>query len=111
MARNHTLFTGQWVDLSFEEVAAGRASGVSTGWKLRATLDTTTWFGPSHRQLCRRASIDARQVRARLLGNLPTSSGRLFATIPLISGTVRSCPVGCGATAILKGCELAPRTP
>ena len=31
MARPHTLFTGQWVDLTFEEVASrARASGVST---------------------------------------------------------------------------------
>ena len=45
MARPVTLFTGQWADLPFEEVAAWRASGATTAWRSPAGATTSTSVG------------------------------------------------------------------
>ena len=106
MARPITLFTGQWADLPFEEVA--RLAGE---WGYDG-LEIACWgdhFDPwaaveDDGYVAGRREILDQARPARSTRSPTTSPGRPSATTRSTSGTGPSCRPGSGATASRKAC-------
>ena len=101
MTRPITLFTGQWADLPFEEVAGSPPSGATTASRSPAGATTSTSSGPpSDDAYVAGAARHARASTACRSSPSPTTStARPSATTRSTSGTAASCPARSGATA------------
>ena len=110
MGKQFTLFTGQWADLTLEEVAGLAAGWGYDGLEIAVSgehLDAWRWDEDGYVE-----------ERLDLLGapwpegagrSATTSTARLSATTRSTSGTRPSWERRCGATATPRGCASAPR--
>jgi sugar phosphate isomerase/epimerase len=100
MARPITLFTGQWADLPFEDVARLAGEWGYDGLEIACWgdhLDPWRWDDDAYVQ-----------EKLDILERQTTSRARPSAMTPLTNGTAASCRTMSGATATLKGCAAAP---
>ena len=109
MGKRFTLFTGQWADLTLEEVAELAAGWGYDGLEIAVSgehLDAWRWDEDGYVE--ERLEI-LRPPRLRVLGDLqPPHRARPSATTRSTSGTGRSCGTGCGATATPRASGSAP---
>ena len=88
MPRPITLFTGQWADLPFEEVAARRRAGATTGSRSPAGATTSTRGRPPRTTPTSRASSTCwRSTASRSARSPTTSRARPSATTRSTPGT------------------------
>ncbi len=108
MPRPYTLFTGQWADLPFEEVA-----GLASGWGYDGLeiavsgdhLDAWRWDEPGYVE-SKLAILEKHNLRS---GPSPTTSrARPSAMTPSTSATRRSSGPRSGATATPRASARAP---
>ena len=108
MSRPITLFTGQWADLPFEEVARLAGEWGYDGLEIACWgdhLDPWRWDDDAYVQ-GRWTSLNATASRS---GRSPTTSrARPSATTRSMNGTAASCRTRCGATAIRRGSAVGP---
>ena len=109
MARPVTLFTGQWADLPFEEVAGSPPSGATTGSRSPAGATTSTSGRPLRTTATCRPAGHPGPVRAEGLGDLEPPQGPGGLRRPdRRPAPGRSCRRRSGATATRKACGSGP---
>ena len=110
MGKRFTLFTGQWADLTLEEVAGLAAGWGYDGLEIAVSgehLDAWRW--DERRATSRSGSRSWRSTASAAGRSATTSPGRRSATTRSTTATRRSSASGCGATAIPEGVRSAPR--
>jgi len=96
MSRPITLFTGQWADLPFDEVARLAGEWGYDGLEIACWgdhLDVSRWD-------------DAAYVRSRR--EILDRNGLQVHAIRSTSVTATSCPTGCGATVMPRASDAVP---
>ena len=108
MARPITLFTGQWADLPFEEVAR-----LASGWGYDG-LEIACWG--DHLDPWRWDDDEYVQGKLDLLAKYDLKvyaisnhlKGQAVCDDPIDSATATSCRTSCGATATPRACASVP---
>ena len=109
MARPITLFTGQWADLPFEEVARLASEWGYDGLEIACWGDHLDPWQAAEDDSYVKAKLDLLRSTTSSCSRSPTTSrARRFATIPSTPATRLFCPRRSGATATRRGCACGP---